>query len=463
MPSGHDPAVEDIPYFFLSYAHSHAAKNAEVARKNGLVKRFHDDLREAVQELLSPGSGPVHSAVDFEIPIGSRWTQYISDNLARCRSFVALYSSDYFSSEHCGKEWRAFGNRQDTDHVLHRQRPEAVIPVLWQPLRAEDMPECAGELQYSNPLLGPAFQRRGMAYLMRHMSEHRGDYKRALHYFAQRVVDVAENGSPARAERYPNYVTLESAFLRDGKPRGSHRRVRIVIAAPSEPRLPDGVEPAMYGSRAMMWKPYIPHYGGEIADAASTLAESMYFTALVEPLELSGEFTAGAPASAPTILIIDPWAVRDEDLRRRLAHFDVNSHTKLWIRPVVAWNRGHQANKIHAALLCAELDRALDQCRRRYWHESPQVLDGLESIDDFIAKIPDVIRRAERVYISETAPDPPCSGPVRPRFGGPGPGFGGGAARDGSRRIPPRSSGRPPVQTYLERQRQQENPNPEGT
>lgn len=468
MPGGRDSAAEDVPYFFLSYAHSHAPKPAEVIRRNGLVKRFHDDLKVAVQELASPGPNPVATAVDFEIPIGNRWSWYISDNLARCRSFVALYSADYFSSVHCGQEWRAFANRQVTDHVLRDQRPDAVIPVLWQPVPDETMPDCAGELQYSHPLLGTAFRRHGMAYLMRHMSEHRSDYEQAVRYFAQRVVEVAEYDSPAKAEHYPNYMTLESAFLSDGKPTRSRRRIRFVIAAPTEPRLPDGADPAMYGHLSTMWRPYLPHFDGKIADAAGRLADSMSFTAFVEPFDASDEFSVGVPASAPTVLIIDPWAIRDAELRQRLARFDITSHTKLWIRPVVAWNRGHDANKAHATLLCSDLADALDQCRRRYRPDSPQVLDGLESIHQFITELPDVIRIAEQRYLSEIAPDPPPSAPARPRFGGPGPGFGGGRAPGEPDRIPPgptepsEPTGRPPGRHYLELHRRQQNPNPEG-
>jgi FxsC-like protein len=219
----------------------------------------------------------------------------------------------------------------------------------------------------------------------------------------------------------------------------------------------------MYGHLPTMWRPYLPHYDGKIADAASRLADSMFFTAFVEHFDLSDEFTAGVPASAPTVLIIDPWAIRDTELQQRLARFDSTSHTKLWIRPVVAWNRGHEANKVHAAILCSDLADALDQCRRRYRSDSPQVLDGLESIHQFITELPDVIRLAEKRYLSEIAPDPPpsASAPARPKFGGPAPGFSGSALHVPNQ-IPPRSTARPPVQSYLELQRRQENSNPEG-
>jgi hypothetical protein len=78
------------------------------------------------------------------------------------------------------------------------------------------------------------------------------------------------------------------------------------------------------------------------------------------------------------------------------------------------------------------------------------VLDGLETIQEFINELPAVIRKAERLYFSEIARErselaQPEEQPRRPRFRGPGPGLGYGAngglggksARDEEDEAPP--------------------------
>lgn len=430
MPSGHDAAGEASPYFFLSYAHGHGLTPTVEFRRDRLVKRFHDDLKERVRELARSGTGSlVTSAVDSEMPVGGRWSERISQGLARCRTFVALYSNEYFSSEHCGKEWRAFANRLDTDQILRGRRPEAIVPVLWQPVSEEAMPRCARELQYARLNLGPTYRQYGLNYLLRHLQEHRAEYDAAVAQLARQIVSIAEHDAPVVAERYPDYLTQHDIFHRPGDPLDQRPQLRIVVAAPCHPRLPRGADADMYGDRPTQWKPYLPDYAGEIAAAAKRLAESMDFHAFVEILEHSSDFKAGVLPSAPTLLIIDPWAAQVPALQQRLSRFDSSSHLKLWIRPVVAWNRDHPANKAHEVDLESRLFSTLSYCRRRYRPDSPQVIDGLETIHDFISELPAVIRKAERLYFSEMAREraahsQPEEQPRRPRFRGPGPGLG---------------------------------------
>lgn len=470
MSGGRGPVDGAIPYFFLSYAHSHTATRTDEYRRNRLVKRFHDDLKDALREAAG---GSATSAIDFDIPVGSRWSEYISDGLARCRCFVALYSTDYFASDHCGREWRAFADRLDTDLVLRGRRPEAVIPVLWQPFSESALPDCARELQYSHYKLGHSYRRHGLAYLLRHRAELHEDYENAVQYFARRIADVAESDSPTRAERFPNYLMLDNAFQGEQETASNRARLRIVIAAPSTPHLPQGADPDRYGSRSMMWKPYHPAFGGEISAVAQRVAASMGFDAFVEAFEHSGEFGAAARPSAPTLLIIDPWAVQDPQLRQRLGRFDADSHNKPWIRPVVPWNREHPSDEQHAAELGSRLAALLGRCRLRYRPESPRVLDGLETIHDFINEVPALIRTAERLYFRELAAQRAQSarpfGPPHRRLllgvAEPAPGM--PEPHDGLDTVdghdqPPRPTGLQPVKAFLQRQRHLEIPNTEG-
>lgn len=442
MPSGHEAAAEATPYFFLSHAHSRGLAPTDEFRRNRLVKRFQENLREAVREAARSGSGSLLAEmVESEMPLGDRWAERTSHGLARCRSFVALYSNEYFSTEHCGKEWQVFANRVETDNVLRNRESRAIMPVLWQPVSESAVPACARELPIPHLDLGPTYNRYGLNYLLRHMSEHRDEYEAAVLSLARRIVNLAEHEPPVYAERLPDYTNVRNAFAGSGGSAYQRPRVKILIAAPCKPKLPRGADPDMYGPHPTDWKPYIPEYGGEIVQAARRLAESMDFQVVVEAFEHSGEYRTGATPTAPTLLIVDPWAAQDPTLQQRLSGFDARSQGKPWIRPVVAWNRENPFSRERETDLESRLYNSLQQCRRRYWADSPQVLDGLETIHDFVNELPAVIRKAERLYFSQIVRDQPEivqpeDQPRRPRFSGPGPGLG-----QGGRAI--KDSGRP--------------------
>jgi FxsC-like protein len=366
------------PYFFLSHARQH-------------VKRFHADLAQAVRELAREHEAAIET-IDSEPAAGDRWTERILRGLSDCRAFVALYSVEYFAAEHCGKEWQAFADR----------RPSSIIPVPWQPVSAEAMPSCAREIRALK--LSPTCERYGLAYLLRHLPEHRTEYEAAVYAVARRVVALAERGTPVRTDRVPEYADVRNAFA-DGTPGRRRPRMRILIAAPATPKLPVGADPDMYGPSPGDWRPYIPEYGGQIALAARRLVESMDFDVFVEPFGHSAEERANAAPTAPALLVIDPWALLDPVLHRRLSGFDTHSDTKPWIRPVVVWRRDNPYSKNRGADIEARLRASLRQCRLRYRPDAPRVLDGLETIRDFRTELPAVVRRAERLYLSRMARD----------------------------------------------------------
>jgi FxsC-like protein len=442
MSSAHDATSEATPYFFLSYAHRAGLGPDDEFRRDRLVGRFREDLAEAVRALVrgsAAAAEPVgrDTSADDDTPPGR-----VSRALARCGSFVALYSNEYFSSEHCGKEWRAFANRIEADRMLRRGRAQAIIPVLWQPVSDDALPACARELRAPRLELGPAYSKYGLNYLLRHLPEYRGEYEAVVLRLARRIMDVVEHEAPARATRSVEFVGLDDAFRRPGDPAVPIPHMKILIAAPSAARLPRGADPALYGPRPRDWRPFLPGFDRPIADVAVGFAESRGLRGLVEDFEHSAELRPGAVPSAPTLLIIDAWAAQDPPLRRVLGEFDGRADTKSWIRPMVVWNRDNPSNRLHAADLDARLTIVLERCRGRYRSCAPRVLDGLETVDDFVGELPDVVREAERRYFAELSHDRPsipagAQPPGRPRFRGPGPALGRGAVRvdPGSERI----------------------------
>lgn len=481
MPSGAGTGAEAaprFPYYFLSHAYSRGLAPTDEFRRNRLLQRFRENLREAVREYAPGDTGaPLADAVESEIPLGDHWSNQLSLGLARCRSFVALYSNEYFRSEYCGKEWQVFTDRLNTDGIMRgRQTQQAIIPVLWQPVAAEAVPSNARELPAPHLDAGPTYTRYGLNYLLRHMSEHRDEYEVVVSTLARRIVSIAEREPPGYAERLPDYAATRNAFG-DAGPDLQRPRINILIAAPCAPDLPRGAGPERYGPRPTDWKPYLPDFDGEIALAARRLAETMGFQVAVEAFEHSAEPRADTSPTAPTLLIIDPWATLIPLLRKRLSGFDARSHTMPWIRPVVAWNRWRPFDAVREPDLKARLENTLARCRRRYRPDSPQVLDGLETIHDFITELPAVIRKAERLYFTHSLRGPAESPrleepPPRPRFSGPGPGLGRGggaiakdARQTGERDVRPRPPGRDvgtQIQAYPGRRGRRDLPDAEG-
>ena len=433
MPSAHDATTEATPYFFLSYAHRAGLGPDDEFRRDRLVGRFREDLAEAVRA-LAHGGAPTADPVEPGTPDDDAPPGHVSRALARCGSFVALYSNEYFSSEHCGKEWGAFAKRIEADRMLRGGRAQAIIPVLWQPVSEDALPACARDLRAPPLKLGPAYSKYGLNYLLRHLPEYRGEYEAVVRSLARRIMDVVEHEAPARAVRSVEFLGLEDAFRRPGDPVAPTPHMKILIAAPSGARLPRGADPELYGPLPRDWRPFVPDFARPIADVAAGFAESRGLRGVVEDFEHSPELGPGAAPSAPTLLIIDAWAAQDPPLRRALEGFDGRADAKSWIRPMVVWNRNNPANRLHAADLDARLAGALEGCRGRYLSRAPRVLDGLGTVDDFVGELPDVVREAERRYFAELSHDRPSTPagaqpPGRPRFRGPGPALGRGETR----------------------------------
>ncbi|POX57111.1 hypothetical protein C3489_02370 [Streptomyces sp. Ru71] len=156
----------DAPLFFLSYAHSGS---------DDMVRRFLRDLNERVRR-LAPGSAP---GVALEgMAHGASWETELRRRLASARVLVPLFSSRYFRSEWCGREWDAF-ERRSTGPFL------AVVPVLWEP--PDRMP---ARMRDHRLLPGPTSE--GLRTLMRTDPE---EYGRALDEIAEHVLAVAHQTS----------------------------------------------------------------------------------------------------------------------------------------------------------------------------------------------------------------------------------------------------------------------------
>jgi hypothetical protein len=147
------------PLFFLSYAHSQVfTRNMGEAReRNWRFTQFFRDLSENLAELVSrpTGSDPGYmdlGYMDRSISEGERWNPELLKAIGTCQVFVALLSPVYFGSSWCGLEWHAFSQRR----VLSSTQAEtsnqtAILPVIWAPVREQDVPAVVKEVQWFYP------------------------------------------------------------------------------------------------------------------------------------------------------------------------------------------------------------------------------------------------------------------------------------------------------------------------
>ncbi|HEV2346193.1 MAG TPA: TIR-like protein FxsC [Actinocrinis sp.] len=437
MPSRPE-AGADVPplYFFLSYAHSSGVGTHDRFDRDALVRRFEEDLGIAVIERARHPRAIVPGHSDAHIPLGGNWPIRLASALAVCRTFVALYSAEYFDSQDCGKEWSAFAERINRDFVRYNEDREAFIPVLWLPIRPESVPQAIRNVQYTHPDLGPEYHQHGLRYLMTHR-ELRERYHRVVDFFASRITFVAEDNAPSTSVPAPIYQDLPNAFAKtnpaDGQvPLTERPKVRIVVAAPRAGRLPRGCDPELYGDDAVHWRPYLPHYEGEVAQTAKRLAEALHFYAFIESAERCRELIPTTEATAPTILIVDPWAAQQPDLQQKLAAFDRRTVDKSWVRLVIPWNRTNRHSIAAEVDLESRLESTLSRTRARCRFETPRAVDGLETIEDLINDLPSVLWAAERHYLGLAKPFPPSSPsstPPRKRLRLRAPGLGPGGLR----------------------------------
>jgi TIR domain len=136
------------PLFFLSYAHTNTRQEP-----NWRFIKFFEDLSENVAELVVRSAGSDPGYMDRSIPNGGRWTGELLTAIGTCQTFVALLSPLYLKSKWCAYEWHAFAQRQVVSRregvLLSNQA--AIIPVIWAPIRDQEIPEVIGKVQRFNP------------------------------------------------------------------------------------------------------------------------------------------------------------------------------------------------------------------------------------------------------------------------------------------------------------------------
>ncbi|MEU8586866.1 TIR-like protein FxsC [Streptomyces sp. NPDC048664] len=411
------------PYFFLSYAHTPTWGSTR-GDPDHWVYVLYKDLCDNIMHLTDLPAGASAGFMDREMHSGDGWPETLAEHLAICRVFVPLFSPRYFTSEMCGREWFAFNERILRARAAGAGSLPAIVPALWAHVDYDQLPESVRHIHVDHAAFGRRYADEGIFSLIK-LNRLRDEYEETVMQLARRIVQVAHDSPlpPSQPRRYEN---TPSAF----KPRGqSTRSIHLTVAAPTRHSLPEHRDPRPYGEHPHDWNPYPQEAARSLPSLAEELIRSLDYRVTVASFDdedTGPEPLAGPeddkPPGRPGILLIDPWALGDEERCRRLSVFDTN--TRPWINAIVPWDRSDgQSQSEEGKRLTAKLERTLpltlDRGRRT---DCRIAVNGVPTLTAFTDVLPKVVAHATKQFFKHATPHP-VPGPhvPRPRLTGPTP------------------------------------------
>ncbi|WP_367320208.1 TIR-like protein FxsC [Streptomyces sp. HUAS ZL42] len=405
---------DNRPYFFLSYAHT-PPWGPGAGDPDHWVNVFFQDLCNHIYQLTDLPAGAPAGFMDREMRSGEGWPDKLSENLANCRVLVPLFSPRYFSSEMCGREWFAFNERVLRARATGAGAGSVIVPALWTRVDFTDLPDSVRHIHLDPASFGDRYATNGIYGLIK-LRRLRDEYEEVVFRLAQRIVEVASD-SPLPPSRPRTYETTPSAF----KPRGEGpRSIHLVVAAPTRDSIPDERDVRPYGEEAQDWNPYYSESSRPLVNLAEDLVRSLDYRVTVssfddEPVDEDGESgDAEAESLRPGILLMDRWALADEERRRRLQAYDANSRP--WVSVIVPWNRSDLQNHGEDGRgLIEEMERTLPRITDRGRRTDVRIaVNGVPTLEAFTSVLPAVVAHATRQYFKHAQAQPP-PGPHAPR------------------------------------------------
>jgi FxsC-like protein len=372
------------PLFFLSYAHVSGASD-----EPDLYYRVRDFYRDLCNELAlaDPGSPRLSGFMDDELVPGAKWAHRLVSELAACNVFIPLYSPGYFASNACGREWAIFQSRQTAHAALTGRPHKAIVPVLWKPVRTEDLPAVAAPIQTQR--LPGGYSERGLYELIRRGRDH--EYAVVVRELAARIGEAARTSALPRGPMV-DFGSVQPAFPEAESTRLAEHPLRITVAAPVLDNLPPGRDPEFYGRRPQDWRPFHPDSAVPLAVRAADFARRLGYTPIITALSnKSPEPEPAVPDDVPGLLLIDPWVAGEGcDLADLAA---VDRRRKSRVRAVIPWSATDPQTTRNAPVLRARLRAALPQSFSGQDRADSDILGSLGEFSSYVAR---VIGRAAR-------------------------------------------------------------------
>lgn len=409
---------DNRPYFFLSYAHT-PSWGPDSGDPDHWVRTLFKDLCNDIMALTDLPAGSNAGFMDREMRSGEGWPERLSENLATCRVFVPLFSPRYFSSEMCGREWYAFTERMLNVRATGAGTASAIVPALWTRVDLAELPDSVRHIHLDHSDFGSRYASNGIYGLIK-LNRLRDEYEETVYRLAERIVQAArECRLPPGRPR--DYESTPSAF----KPRGTGtRHIQLTVAAPTRDAVPEHRDKQPYGDDALDWNPYHSESMRPLSAHAEELIRSLDYRVTVVSFddEDTGEKTSAADPQAsgggqPGILLVDHWALTDEERRRRLKTFDAGAGP--WLSAIVPRNRAdEQCNGAEGLRLAEELERAMPIILERTRRGDCRIaVNGVPTLKAFTRVLPDVVAYTTRQFLKHAVPQlPPGEHIARPRL-----------------------------------------------
>ncbi len=409
-------APDNRPYFFLSYAHT-PQWSPDSGDPDHWVRVLFNDLCNHIMTLTDLPAGSPAGFMDREMRSGDGWPEKLSENLAACRVFVPLFSPRYFSSEMCGREWYAFHERMLNARTTGAANASAIVPALWTRFDMRELPDSVRHIHVEPLSEGGRYLSNGIYGLIK-LSRLRDEYDDIVYGLAERIVQAADE-SRLPPGRPRDYESTPSAF----KPRGSGtRHIRLTVAAPTEDSVHQHRDTGPYGDDALDWNPYQTESTRALSTHAEELIRSLDYRVTVVAFddENPGEEPPASGDRQPGILLVDQWALTDEERRGRLKTFD--AYARPWVSAIVPRCRTDlQNHSEQGRRLAEELERVmptiLERARRG---DARTAVNGVPTLKAFTRVLPEVVAYTTRQYLKNAEVRlPPGPDIPRPRLADP--------------------------------------------
>ncbi|MFE3853259.1 TIR-like protein FxsC [Streptomyces griseorubiginosus] len=413
MPGDAEGSRRNRPYFFLSYAHT-PQYEAEAADPNVWVKKLYDSLCSHIMEMTELPKGARVGFLDQGIEVGTRWTDELSENLARCQVFVPLYSPRYFISEQCGREWWAFHQREIHRRARHVEaRESAIIPALWVPVEPAQLPKIAKDLQFHHSDFGEDYATEGFYGLIK-LSYLNEQYERAVYRLAQRIVRVSRAIGLEEGPIHSDYESLPSAFGDKAHP----PRFDVTVIAHCLSDLPAGRIRDYYGDTPADWNPFHPSSSRSLVEHAADLVQSMNYRVTISDFETEADrLLTTDPPTAPALLLLDRWTLESPRVQKLMAQ--LCKQPRPWISVLVPQYRDDQIPPEREVQLLELTDRILG-ARKVVGSGYRSRNNGIRSLEAFSVELHKSVSQAVMYYQAraETFPPAPEGQPKDPPWRG---------------------------------------------
>ncbi|MFK8017494.1 MAG: TIR-like protein FxsC [Gammaproteobacteria bacterium] len=408
-------------WFFMSYAHTDT-----VPREAEFVESFFDYLRAEIAAKTGDAKSSCGYLDSYNLTAGEAWKHELAEAVCSSRTFVCLMNARYFRRPYCGKEWRLFEQRCEQFAAQTGQRPDLIIPVLWDKPHEQPFPEFATDLQFGVSLDGINntdrdslidLNQKGMRYVMkRRKSTHHNAFEQCVEELATLIIARAKaHELPVLpAGNLPGLDTIEQKFPVEApavntlmaQPVAGSAQASFAVIAATEPELQPmlGDAARAYGQRGEReWMPYHPDSQRRfflVAQNQATERELICEWLPVGP-NLVQQIEAAEKHKSIVIMVVDPMTARLPKYAKILQDFDRFLFRNCVV--LIPFAKGHLAGE--------EARRALETALQgRFATSNPRYLrDNIDSVENLEQAIAQALCDLEEILAGEREPRRPLA------------------------------------------------------